>query len=54
MSETVTLLVALLVLAYVGSALVGKRAKRDFGLASGAEYLVLGFLLGADNKPAPS
>lgn len=46
MSSTVTLLVGLLVLAYLGSALVGKQAKRDFGLASGAEYLVLGFLLG--------
>jgi hypothetical protein len=46
MSDTVTLLVGLLVLAYLGSALVGKRAARDFGLASGAEYIVLGFLLG--------
>jgi hypothetical protein len=46
MSDTVTLLVGLLVLAYLGGALVGKRATRDFGLASGAEYIVLGFLLG--------
>jgi hypothetical protein len=45
-SSTVSLLVALLVLAYLGSALFKRRATRDFGLASGAEYVVLGFLLG--------
>ncbi len=39
-------LLGLLVLAYVGSILVGGRAIRGFGLASGAEYLVLGFVLG--------
>src|SRR5690606_17516774 len=39
-------LVALLVLAYLGSALFKRRASRDFGLASGAEYVVFGFLLG--------
>ncbi|HEY4157664.1 MAG TPA: potassium transporter Kef [Polyangiaceae bacterium] len=40
------LLLGLLVLSYMGSILVGGRAIRGFGLASGAEYLVLGFVLG--------
>jgi hypothetical protein len=39
-------LLSLLLLAYMGSILVGGRAIRGFGLASGAEYLVLGFVLG--------
>jgi len=39
-------LLGLLVLAYLGSILVGGRTIRGFGLASGAEYLVLGFVLG--------
>lgn len=42
----IAFLLGLLVLAYVGSILVGGRTIRGFGLASGAEYLVLGFLLG--------
>ncbi|HEX3776704.1 MAG TPA: potassium transporter Kef [Polyangiaceae bacterium] len=42
----IAFLLGLLVLAYVGSILVGGRAIRGFGLASGAEYLVLGFVLG--------
>lgn len=40
------LLVGLLMLAYLGSMLVKGRAIRGFGLPSGSEYLVLGFLLG--------
>lgn len=40
------LLLGLLVLAYLGSILVGGRSIRGFGLPSGAEYLVLGFVLG--------
>jgi hypothetical protein len=35
-----------LVLSYVGSILVGNRTIRGFGLPSGAEYLLLGFVLG--------
>jgi len=42
----VWLLLGLLVLAFLGSILVGGRAIRGFGLTSGAEYLVLGFVLG--------
>ncbi len=42
----IAFLLGLMVLSYVGSILVGGRAIRGFGLASGAEYLVLGFLLG--------
>jgi Kef-type K+ transport system membrane component KefB len=38
----------LLLLAYVGSFLVGGHAIRGIGLPSGAEYLVLGFLVGPD------
>jgi Kef-type K+ transport system membrane component KefB len=43
---TIGLLFALLVLSYVGSAFSGPRVQRLFGLPSGAEYLVLGFVLG--------
>lgn len=39
-------LLGLLVLAYVGSMLVSGRTIRGFGLPSGAEYLVLGFVVG--------
>jgi len=42
----IAFLLGLMVLSYVGSILVGGRAIRGFGLASGAEYLVLGFVLG--------
>ena len=44
--NAIAFLLGLLVLAYVGSILVGGRTIRGFGLASGAEYLVLGFVLG--------
>ncbi|HMI84916.1 MAG TPA: cation:proton antiporter [Polyangiaceae bacterium] len=40
------LLMGLLVLSYIGSFLVGGRAIRGFGLPSGSEYLVLGFIIG--------
>ncbi len=40
------LLMGLLVLAYIGSFLVGGRALRGIGLPSGAEYVALGFVLG--------
>ncbi len=46
MSDGIWLLLGLLLLAYLGSSLVGGRAIRGFGLPSGAEYLVLGFALG--------
>lgn len=46
MSEGIWLLLGLLLLAYLGSNLVGGRAIRGFGLPSGSEYLVLGFALG--------
>ena len=39
-------LLGLLVLAYVGSMLVSGRTIRGFGLPSGAEYLVLGVVIG--------
>ena len=42
----IAFLLGLLVLSYLGSILVGGRTIRGFGLASGAEYLVLGFVLG--------
>jgi Kef-type K+ transport system membrane component KefB len=42
----IAVLVGLLVLAYLGSILVGGRAIRGYGLPSGAEYLMLGFVLG--------
>lgn len=44
--NAIALLVGLLVLAYVGSILVGGRAIRGYGLPSGSEYLLLGFLIG--------
>jgi Kef-type K+ transport system membrane component KefB len=40
------LLMGLLVLSYIGSFLVGGRAIRGFGLPSGSEYLLLGFIIG--------
>ncbi|MDF3070835.1 MAG: Na(+)/H(+) antiporter [Polyangiaceae bacterium] len=46
MSDAIWLLLGLLLLAYLGSNLVGGRAIRGFGLPSGSEYLVLGFALG--------
>ena len=46
MSDGQWLLLGLLLLAYLGSNLVGGRAIRGFGLPSGSEYLVLGFALG--------
>jgi hypothetical protein len=42
----IAFLLGLLVLSYLGSILVGGRTIRGFGLASGAEYLVLGFVVG--------
>ena len=42
----ILLLMGLLVLAYIGSFVVGERRIRGFGLPSGSEYLALGFLLG--------
>jgi hypothetical protein len=42
----VGLLLGLLALSYVGSILASDRTIRGFGLPSGAEYLLLGFLLG--------
>lgn len=44
--SAIALLLGLFLLSYVGSSLVGKRVIAGFGLPSGAEYLVLGFLLG--------
>lgn len=46
MSDGIWLLLGLLLLAYLGSNLVGGRAIRGFGLPSGSEYLVLGVALG--------
>lgn len=46
MSEGIWLLLGLLLLAYLGSNLVGGRAIRGFGLPSNSEYLVLGFAIG--------
>ena len=46
MSGGVTLLLGLLVVAFVSSMLVGGRTIRGFGLPSGAEYLVLGVGVG--------
>lgn len=42
----ILLLMGLLLLSYIGSFLVGDHALRGYGLPSGAEYVVLGFLLG--------
>jgi Kef-type K+ transport system membrane component KefB len=44
--NAIWLLMGLLLLSYIGSLLVGGRAIRGMGLPSGAEYIVLGFLLG--------
>jgi Kef-type K+ transport system membrane component KefB len=44
--NAIWLLMGLLLLSYIGSLLVGGRAIRGMGLPSGAEYVVLGFLLG--------
>ena len=46
MSGGVEVLLGLLILAYLGSVLVAGRTIRGFGLPSGAEYLVLGVVLG--------
>lgn len=48
MSEAGGLLVALLVLSYLGSALVGRRAGRVAVGSSGAEYVVLGVVVGPE------
>jgi hypothetical protein len=42
----IEVLLGLLVVAYIGSMLVGGRTIRGFGLPSGAEYLVLGVVVG--------
>ncbi len=44
--SAVGFLLGLLVLSYLGSILIGGRALRGFGLPSGVEYLVIGFVLG--------
>lgn len=44
--NAIWLLMGLLLLSYIGSFLVGGHALRGYGLPSGAEYVVLGFLLG--------
>lgn len=44
--SSILVLVGLLVLAYLGSILVGGRAVRGYGLPSGSEWLLLGFVLG--------
>jgi hypothetical protein len=44
--SAISLLLGLLVLSYVGSILVGGRTIRGFGLPSGSEYLVFGFVIG--------
>ncbi len=44
--NAILLLMGLLVLSYIGSFLVGGHVLRGFGLPSGAEYVVLGFLIG--------
>ena len=44
--NAVWLLMGLLMLAYIGSVLVGGRANRGLGLPSGVEYVVLGFVVG--------
>lgn len=46
MTGGIAVLLGLLVVAYVGSILVGGRTIRGFGLPSGAEYLVLGIVAG--------
>ncbi|MGK4004243.1 cation:proton antiporter [Sorangium sp. So ce1036] len=44
--NAIWLLMGLLVLSYLGSSLVSGRVLRGIGLPSGAEYVVLGFVLG--------
>ncbi|MDB4994279.1 MAG: hypothetical protein JWM74_1711 [Myxococcaceae bacterium] len=44
--NAILLLMALLILSYLGSYLVSARATRGIGLPSGAEYVALGFLIG--------
>jgi Kef-type K+ transport system membrane component KefB len=44
--NAMTAFIGLLFLAYMGSVVVGGRAVRGYGLPSGSEYLLLGFLLG--------
>jgi Kef-type K+ transport system membrane component KefB len=44
--SAIHLLIGLLVLAYMGSILVGGRAIRGYGLPSGSEYVLLGVVLG--------
>jgi hypothetical protein len=44
--NAIWLLMGLLLLSYIGSFLVGGRSIRGVGLPSGAEYVVLGFVLG--------
>lgn len=44
--NAILLLMALLILSYVGSFLVSSRAVRGIGLPSGAEYVTLGFIIG--------
>ncbi|WP_437961542.1 cation:proton antiporter [Sorangium sp. So ce119] len=44
--NAIWLLMGLLVLSYLGSSLVGGRVLRGIGLPSGAEYVVLGFVVG--------
>ena len=44
--NAILLLMGLLILSYVGSFLVSRRAVRGLGLPSGAEYVALGFVLG--------
>lgn len=46
--KELALLLGLLALSYVGSILVSDRTIRGFGLPSGAEYLLLGFVLGKE------
>ena len=46
MSGGIATLLGLLVVAFIGSMLVGGRTIRGFGLPSGAEYLVLGVVVG--------
>lgn len=46
MSDAIWLLLGLLLLSYLGSFLFGGHAIRGFGLPSGVEYVVLGFLVG--------
>jgi Kef-type K+ transport system membrane component KefB len=44
--SAIQVLIGLLVLAYIGSILVGGRAIRGYGLPSGSEYVALGFVVG--------